>query len=462
MSSGTITHITIASGTEVDIHTDVLPSADDVVAIANTGTAYDGHDYVVVLVGATSFRVDVAPACALHATALSGDWQISTGLYGCLCEPVDCACLCESSDCACLCEPADCACLCSGVDTSAGLIATLCAQLQALSGGECGCLTATQVASTLDAIRAVCGDMSTGNCYRGVFSKVSNYQVNNIDLHIEDLLAALISCGRQAFIPYCGGTMDDVDTERELHDVHNVFRFMRKYVRIIKDINALDQKAIVYAQERHSNEQADVAYRISEIDRACASGCGAARCEDASCQREVAACHLSWQDQRELRRKRGVLCKRQERLQEHDARLTQVTSIADTIHDLLEHVDEVYGAIHALFCTALLCTQYDACGHIVVNATFMSFRNDVKQHLLDLYNFICLQAHAGIPLGQGPCPKQFRYQSSRRCSCVTDGDIAGLALAQSKADAVRTLLSSDASSLHRNMLSALSALDMVL
>lgn len=481
MSSGTITQLSIFAGSEVDVYTDVLPSVDDVVTVANTGTAYDGHDYIVIVVGATSFRIDVAPDCAISAVALSGDWQISAGQYACLCAPADCTCLCEPADCICLCESADCTCLCGGVDTTAGLIAALCAQLHALAGCECSCLTAAQVTAILDEIRAACSDVSIGNCYKGVFSKVSNYQVNNINLHIDDLLAVLIKCGSQALIPYCG-KIDDVDTERKLHDLRNLFRFMQRYVRVVNDINALDRNTIVYAQEKNSDEQAGVAIRIAEMSKTCAGNCNCNCSFSCSCSSGCAtrgcgdgghhgnSCggsgcppgNLSWHDRREQRRKRSVLCKRQERLQDQDARLTIVASVADTIHGALEHVEEVYNTIYSLFCTAIACAQYDGCGKIVINATFIAFRNDVKQYLLDLDNFIRLQTHDGIPLNQGACPKQFRYQSACLCSCVTDADIARLALVQSNVDALGALLSSGAAQLRSNMLSALSMLETTL
>ena len=57
----------------------------------------------------------------------------------------------------------------------------------------------------------------------------------------------------------------------------------------------------------------------------------------------------------------------------------------------------------------------------------------------------------------------FQEEENAKVKADADARLARAhALAQSKADAVRTLLSSDASNLHRNMLSALSALAMVL
>ena len=132
------------------------------------------------------------------------------------------------------------------------------------------------------------------------------------------------------------------------------------------------------------------------------------------------------------------------------------------MHDsALEHVAEVYRSAQSLVCTALSCTHYDANGHIVVDATFAAFQNEIKRKVMDLRNFIDLQEHAGAALLQGACPRQFHYRPACAYSCVCDAHITQLALALANLDALGELFATCAAQqLRRTLLSALSMLEM--
>ena len=176
--------------------------------------------------------------------------------------------------CLCAAEPESCVCLCAHHTWYAHLDGCRCAECTTCTttgGSTTACATTTtdcidaidEIVSTLPAcptvstladvvlaVRTACsGVVTTSAAYDAVYDRVSNRQVNNVNLYVHEAYALLVQGGPALPIfTYCG-SIEALHTETDLYELHAFCHALYQYADVVRGINTLDRNAIRYAQQ---------------------------------------------------------------------------------------------------------------------------------------------------------------------------------------------------------------------
>lgn len=409
--------------------------------------------------------------------------------------------------CLCAAEPeSSCVCLCAHHTWYAHLDGCLCAECTACTtgGSTTACATTTttdcidaidEIVSTLPAcptvstladvvlaVRTACsGVVTTSAAYDAVYDRVSNRQVNNVNLYVHEAYALLVQGGPALPIfTYCG-SIEALHTETDLYELHAFCHALYQYADVVRGINTLDRNAIRYAQQTNQTSHDRVRTRLHQLLPS-ASLLSDTSCADATewssthvhhhhhyyhhhhtvcppppptassthgCRRRSRS-SLSWQDRREY----DALREQQQQLEDEAERLTTAATAADQLRDAIAHVMNAYESARMLVQAAIASTVIDTNGQIVSDASFSTFQQELSTVFIDLRNFMQEQTYAGKALLQGAAPAPFYYRrvaaTASRCAC--DPQIAALALARAEVSTLEDVLTLCDPCLTRRML----------
>jgi len=328
------------------------------------------------------------------------------------------------------------------------------------------CPTETTMADLMLEVRTACSGLTTSAAYDAVYDRVSNRQVNNLNVYVHEAYGLLVQGGPALpILSYCG-SIEALGTETALYALHAFCHALYQYADVVRGINALDRNAIRYAQQTNQTARDRVQVRLQQLlpppPSPPSSYSGGTtmhvhhhyhyhhphphphphQAHPPPCppthESSRSRTSLSWPDRREY----DALCEQQQQLEDEGERLTMATTAADQIRDAVEHVVDAYASAQALVTSAIASTTIDTNGQIVSDASFTSFQQELSTLILDLRNFIDAQSYAGKALlhSAAPAPFYYRRVAASATTCVCDSQIATLALARAQVRALEDVL----------------------